>query len=405
MSKKGIPEIKMILLGESGVGKTSIIKRYLNDQFDKNEQSTMSMSYVAKTIEIDKKQITLNIWDTIGQEKYRSISKLFLNETKIVILVYDITSMHSFKELDYWYNLCQELLGPEIVLGVAGNKMDLYLEQAVPDDQVKEFTETRGAIFSLLSAKENKDTVDLYINKLVKTYLDKNQEKKENDNENEDYTIKLDQNTINSGKDGGGEGCCGGKKKNRKKSILKNGVKCIFLGNNSVGKTSLIKRLDGKEFNKNENHTNKISETVINYKNTSKPLKFNIYDIDNDKKTSKEVVEIIIKCRVFFLVYNLIDKESLDNVEKTIDEIKKYKKDTDYGEYLIVIIGNKKDISSLDSNGEGIVINQDNKNKYIEEGKKLANDNKGIFKEASALENSGLENLLQEIIDKLLILS
>ena len=404
MTNNGIPELKMILLGESGVGKTSIIKRYLNDQFDRNEQSTMSMSYVAKTIEVDKKKITLNIWDTIGQEKYRSISKLFLNETKIVILVYDITSIHSFKELDYWYGLCQELLGPEIILGVAGNKMDLYLEQEVPDDQVKEFTESKGAIFSLLSAKENKDTVDLYINKLVKSYLDKNEKKSDekdhqNDN-NEEKKIKLEQKNINS-EGNNNDGCCGGKKKNRRKTVMKNGTNCIFLGDNGVGKTSLIKRLAGKELNKNEKHTNKTTETVINYNNSSKPIKFNIYDIDNNIRSSKEIIEIIVNCKVIFLVYNLFDKESFDNIEKTIEDIKKYKKNENLEKYLLVIIGNGKESSSLDSNGEGIVINQDDKNRYIEEGKKLANDNKGIFKEISNLKNNELENLLGEIVEKL----
>ena len=404
MTNNGIPELKMILLGESGVGKTSIIKRYLNDQFDRNEQSTMSMSYVAKTIEVDKKKITLNIWDTIGQEKYRSISKLFLNETKIVILVYDITSMHSFKELDYWYGLCQELLGPEIILGVAGNKMDLYLEQEVPDDQVKEFTESKGAIFSLLSAKENKDTVDLYINKLVKAYLDKNETKsdeKDNQNDNNgEKKIKLEQKNINSEGNNNG-GCCGGKEKNRKKTLMKNGTNCIFLGDNGVGKTSLIKILAGKELNKNEKHTNKTTETVINYNNSSKPIKFNIYDIDNNIRSSKEIIEIIVNCKVIFLVYNLFDKESFDNIEKTIEDIKKYKKNENLEKYLLVIIGNGKESSSLDSNGEGIVINQDDKNRYIEEGKKLANDNKGIFKEISNLKNNELENLLGEIVEKL----
>ena len=106
MKKKNqMIELKMILLGESGVGKTSIINRYFHDKFESNMTSTLSMSYVDKELTIGNKKIKLNIWDTIGQEKYRSISKLFLNETKIVLLVYDITNLDSFKELDYWHNL------------------------------------------------------------------------------------------------------------------------------------------------------------------------------------------------------------------------------------------------------------------------------------------------------------
>ena len=215
MSK--IPEIKMILLGESGVGKTSIIKRYLEDQFDKNETSTLSMSYVGKTVNIDNKEVRLNIWDTIGQEKYRSISKLFLNETKIVILVYSIDNGDSFKELNYWYDLYKELLGEETILGVAGNKMDLYLNQEVEEEKAKEFAESRGAIFSLVSAKDNKESIDNYITKLVKAYLNKDNPKKEDNNKNEKGNIiKLDEKNV-GGNTQSENGCCSGKKKNKKK--------------------------------------------------------------------------------------------------------------------------------------------------------------------------------------------
>ena len=220
---ENIPEIKMILLGESGVGKTSIIKRYLNDTFDPSAETTLSMSYVAKTITINNNKLTLNIWETIGQEKYRSISKLFLNETKIVILVYSIVSKQTFKELDYWYGLYKELLGEETVLGVAGNKMDLFLEQDVPDETAKEFAESRGAIFSLLSAKDNKNSIDSFIEKLVNAYLEKNSinigSSNNNKNNNEKKNIiKLDEKNVGNNNQGE-EGCCKGeKKKNKKKN-------------------------------------------------------------------------------------------------------------------------------------------------------------------------------------------
>ena len=213
MSK--IQEIKMILLGESGVGKTSIIKRYLNDKFDINETSTLSMSYVGKLIELDNKKIQLNIWDTIGQEKYRSISKLFLNETKIVLLVYSIISEQSFNELDYWYNLYKDLLGEETILGIAGNKMDLYLEQVVSDEKGKEFADSRGAFFALVSAKDNKESIDRFIETLLKAYLNKNSPK--NENNEEKNTIKLEDKKIEDSQKE--DGCCMGKKR-RKKMIL-----------------------------------------------------------------------------------------------------------------------------------------------------------------------------------------
>lgn len=378
-----IPEIKMILLGESGVGKTSIIKRYLQDKFDLNETSTLSMSYVGQLKEIDGQKIQLNIWDTIGQEKYRSISKLFLNETKIVILVYSIVSRQSFKELNYWYNLYKELLGEDTILGIVGNKMDLYLEQEITEEEGKEFADERGAFFSLVTAKENKVSIDRFIENLLREYLKKIGLKSGNFNE-EKNTIKLEANK--NGDNIKDDGCCGGKKKKKKNE--KGCINSIFLGDRGVGKTSLIKRIDRKEFNEKEEHTSKTNETMIDYKNNI----IKIFDIDNDKKESKDIAKIISGCKIFFLVYNIIKKETLDNLNQIINNIKKYKEESkDKINYLIVIIANKKDKK-----------NEDNKNEYIEEGKKLAKENKAIFKMTSAMDNFGIENILGEAIEKYL---
>ena len=406
MPKKDIPEIKMILLGESGVGKTSIIKRYLKDEFDSNEESTLSMSYVAKSLEIDKKKIRVNIWDTIGQEKYRSISKLFLNETKIVILVYSIISEQSFKELDYWYKLYKEVLDEDTILGIAGNKMDLYLEQTVPDSKAREYAEQKKAIFSLLSAKDNKQSIDLFIEKLVNAYLNKKSSKKDNNKVDENNTIKLDEKkNENNENESGSDGCCLGgsskKKKKKKKyeAIIKENdgiINSIFLGENGVGKTSIIKRIRGIKFNKDEKHTEEIKDYSIEYKN----LRLKCYDIDNEKKKTKEALDIITSCKIFFIVYNIKDKISFDNVGYWIETIRKYKEEelNKGNNHLLVIIGNKNDKSPTDKE-ECIIINEGDKKEYIEEGEELANENKGMFKVVSALDNKGFENMIEEVIE------
>ena len=195
-----IQEIKVILLGETAVGKTSIIKRYYDDTFDTNEVTTISMSYVDKIIELNKMKYKLIIWDTIGQEKYRSISKLFLTEAKIVILVYCIDKKDTFENLDFWYNLYKEELGDEAILGIAGNKADLLLEQVVPYEEGEKFANERGAIFAEISAKENKVTINNFMNDLVKAYIAKNKGEKINNNNK----VKLGE-----GNNQKKEGCCG----------------------------------------------------------------------------------------------------------------------------------------------------------------------------------------------------
>ena len=201
MSHREIPEIKIILLGETAVGKTSIIKRFYDDEFNEYENSSITMSYVDKTIEIDNKKYKLIIWDTIGQETYRSISKLFLNETKIVILVYSIVNKASFENLTFWYNLYQEELGNEPVLGVAGNKADLFNNQEITYEEAKSFADSKGAIFAEISAKENRQTIDVFMNNLVKAYISKNK----NDLKPDDTKIKLDNKKINKSNN---NGCC-----------------------------------------------------------------------------------------------------------------------------------------------------------------------------------------------------
>ncbi len=110
--EENLQEFKLVLLGESGVGKTSIIKRYIKDEFDDGQIATKCASFDTKIIKLDEfneKYIKLNIWDTAGQEKYRALSKIFYKEASAAILVYDTTNKKSFEEIkDYWYNQVKE---------------------------------------------------------------------------------------------------------------------------------------------------------------------------------------------------------------------------------------------------------------------------------------------------------
>ena len=140
MSNDNIIEIKLILLGKSGVGKTCIINRYIYDTFDHGQTPTSNVKTNEKILIIDKKKVKLNIWDTVSQEKYHSISKLFYNNTQILILVYEVINRESFEELDFWRNLFYEHNGDDVIVGVAGNKEDLFLEKKVDEEEGKEYS-------------------------------------------------------------------------------------------------------------------------------------------------------------------------------------------------------------------------------------------------------------------------
>ena len=107
MEGEKIESIKVVLIGESGVGKTSLISRYVNNTFDEGELTTVGATYAGKMVEFPEynKTIKLEIWDTAGQEKYRAVTKIFYKDASAVILVYDITRKESFNELkNYWYH-------------------------------------------------------------------------------------------------------------------------------------------------------------------------------------------------------------------------------------------------------------------------------------------------------------
>ena len=194
-------EIKVILVGQSGTGKTSLINSAIGQQFiEGKEQSTISSSFVTKIINIDEKSYTINLWDTIGQEKFRSLTKIFIKDSKIVILVYDITVLNSFEELKFWYDTIKEVLGDTAVLGVAGNKQDLFANEQVNEEVAKKYANDINALFKLTSAKN-----PLNFNKLLEDLLREYIKKTGGVIESNDRK-KLD--NKKDGKSGKGGKCC-----------------------------------------------------------------------------------------------------------------------------------------------------------------------------------------------------
>ena len=387
-------EIKLILLGESGVGKTSIIKRYYEDTFNPDQESTLSTNFATKDLVINNKKIKLNLWDTIGQEKYRSLSTYFLKETEIVILVYSIISRKSFNELNYWYNLFVDNLGKNIILGVIGNKCDLISKQEVSDKEGIEYAKKHNALFAQISVKENKIGIDAFIDNIIREYLRSKIDKDFEIVENREKGIILNK-EIGKNIGGNDGGCCGGKAKARKKKyvdIIKNNkgyIQSIFLGENNVGKTSLIKRIKNEGFNKNEKHTSSLNEVETSYTNSTMQINLKIYDISNDEKNRNQNIEKMKQCQIFFLVYDLSKNETLKKVGDLINEIKELKEgENNKKDFIFVIIGNKKDL--VEKNG---------KKNYEEDGKTLSTKNNSIFFPVSALDNSEIQNIIAMAIE------
>ena len=146
---------KIVLLGEAGVGKTSIITRYISGSFSQIVMTSTGSSFVAKKIELeDKKKVKFQIWDTAGQERYRSLSKIFYQSSAVAVLVYDITLKKSFEQIkEYWVKEIKENAPEDIIIAIAANKSDDYLNQEVTMDEGKELAKSLDALFICTSAK------------------------------------------------------------------------------------------------------------------------------------------------------------------------------------------------------------------------------------------------------------
>ena len=166
--------LKVVLLGESGVGKTSIISQLMEQEFNDEQTATTGATFSTKTMVFDNKGICFEIWDTAGQEKYRALTKMFYKDAGAAILVYDITRQASFEELkNYWANQVKENAPKKIVLAVAANKSDLIDTEQVDEKTGRAFAKEIGAIFKSTSAKNQKGIEELFKD-IGNKYLDPN---------------------------------------------------------------------------------------------------------------------------------------------------------------------------------------------------------------------------------------
>ena len=174
MSENQQNVIKVVLLGETGTGKTNLINVYFGFKFSSTTASSLTPESYQKELTIDKKQYIINIWDTAGQEQYRSMTKIFIKGAKIIIFVYDITMPNTFKELNYWVKNVEDLLGKGVIFGLVGNKIDLYDKQEVTQKQGEEYSTEIGALFCETSAKDDAKGFREFVKQLVEEYLVQN---------------------------------------------------------------------------------------------------------------------------------------------------------------------------------------------------------------------------------------
>ena len=151
-----------------------VIKSFFRLKFEEKEISTCSASFLTKTIKVNGKEYYFDIWDTNGHEKYRSLTKIFLKGSNIVIFVYRIDVRKTFEEIDYWYKVVvDELSKDQIILGLAGNFKDIFNKEEVSENEGKEKAEKMGAKFRLISAKTDRQGIEEFFQSLMEEYIQK----------------------------------------------------------------------------------------------------------------------------------------------------------------------------------------------------------------------------------------
>lgn len=154
--------LKIVLIGDSGVGKTNFLSRFARDQFNPDSKPTIGVEFATKTIEVEGKTVKAQIWDTAGQERYRAITSAYYRGAIGALLLYDITASLTFTSLSRWLQELRENADSNIVVMLVGNKCDLQELRAVSVEEGMGFSKSENLLFLETSAREAKNVQESF---------------------------------------------------------------------------------------------------------------------------------------------------------------------------------------------------------------------------------------------------
>jgi len=164
-------QFKLVLLGESAVGKSSLVLRFVKDQFEDYRESTIG-AFLTQTVQLeDQTTIKFEIWDTAGQERYKSLAPMYYRNANCAVVVYDITQPTSFEKAKTWIRELQRQADPSIIIALCGNKADLSPRRQVSEDEAKKYAEEEGLMWSETSAKTGDGVREVFYNIAMKLPL------------------------------------------------------------------------------------------------------------------------------------------------------------------------------------------------------------------------------------------
>ena len=165
-------KLKIVVVGDSGVGKTNLIKRFITNEFSENFKATIGVEFMSKTYKINKHLFKIEIWDTAGQERYKSITAIYYKGAKGAIIVYDTTDQSTFNNIDKWMLEIKEKTSKDIKLMIIGNKIDLKDDREVKNEDALKKAESLGLPLMETSALDATNVKEAFYDLLKEIYKD-----------------------------------------------------------------------------------------------------------------------------------------------------------------------------------------------------------------------------------------
>ena len=165
-------KVKIVLLGDSGVGKTNLISRFTKNMFSPNSKATIGVEFFIKTYKVNNKILKIEIWDTAGQERYKSITSVYYKGAKGAFIVYDITSRKSFDDVDKWIEEIKEKTSKDIKLIIIGNKIDLKDERDITTNEALNKFKGMDIPFMETSALDDTNVSEVFLDLIKIIYQD-----------------------------------------------------------------------------------------------------------------------------------------------------------------------------------------------------------------------------------------
>lgn len=200
---------KIVFLGDQGVGKTSLITRFMYNTFDTHYAATIGIDFLSKTMYLDDQTIRLQLWDTAGQERFRSLIPSYIRDSKVAMVVYDVANRESFDDIPRWCDYVRTERGDDVIMVLVGNKSDLP-DRVVTTEEGEELAKKLGFNLFMETSSKNGYGVKNLFKKVAKLLPSANGDVPTGDNEGaeqKDTAQTIDISTVTKPEDNGGCAC------------------------------------------------------------------------------------------------------------------------------------------------------------------------------------------------------